>query len=103
MEIGGISAATLGAVDLLVILLPNFDFAHAELTAMSDFLGGGGTVSFLGENTNCLPWNDRINATLEFLGSGMRIDNTVVGSRRASIVVRCNGLTSLSYPPSAVE
>ena len=47
---------------------------------MSDFLGGRGTVSSQGENTNCLPWNDRINATLEFLGSGMRIDarDTVV-------------------------
>ncbi len=79
IETGGISAATLGAVDLLIILLPNVDFTHAELTAMSDFLGGGGTVFFLGENTNFRPWNDRINATLEFLGSSMRIDNTVVG------------------------
>ena len=52
IETGGLSAATLGAVDLLVIMLPTVDFTHAELTAMSDFLGGGGTVFFLGENAN---------------------------------------------------
>ena len=46
---------------------------------MSDFLGGGGTVFFLGENANFLPWNNRINATQGFLGSSLRIDNTVVG------------------------
>ena len=76
---GSISAATLDAVALLVILVPSVDFTPAELTAMSEFLGGGGTVFFLGESTNFLPWNNRINDTLEFLGSSMRIDNTVVG------------------------
>ncbi len=102
IETGRISAATLGAVDLLVILLPNFDFTHAELTAMSDFLGGGGTVFFLGENTNFRPWNDRINATLEFLGSSMRIDNTVVGraaDRTANLAAHpvLFGVTDISF------
>ncbi len=31
------------------------------------------TVFFLRENTNFRPWNDRINATLEFLGSSKAV------------------------------
>lgn len=74
---GPITAATLSGVDLFVSILPSSAYAASEIAAMSGFLGGGGTIFFLGENSNFSGQNANINAALAALGSGISLNNTV--------------------------
>jgi hypothetical protein len=105
---GPISAATLAGVNLFVGVLPNA-FSAAELTALSNFLAGGGTVFFLGENSNAVftAANNAINAALVALGSGMSIvpDNFDAGFNNATIAADpfTSGVASFRYAaPSGV-
>jgi hypothetical protein len=81
---GTVTAASLTGVDLFVSILPDDPFGASEIEALSDFLIGGGTVFFLGENSLSPfpPFNGRINDALGALGSGMRIlpDSTFDGN-----------------------
>jgi PEP-CTERM motif len=71
---GAVTGALLSGVDLLYSALPDDSFSASELAALSDFLDGGGTIFFAGDNPGFAPLpNARINDALVALGSGMRI------------------------------
>jgi hypothetical protein len=72
---GPITSAALSGVNLLVDILPDNAMTSSELSAMSGFLNAGGSVFFLGENSNSLftPGNTSINADLAALGSSLSI------------------------------
>ena len=74
---GTVTDTLLFGVDLFVAPLPDDAFTAAELMSFSNFLTGGGSIFFLGENSNSpFPTNNRyINDALEGLGSSMSIVN----------------------------
>jgi hypothetical protein len=85
-SLGGVNSAILGApisgaalsgVNLFVTMLPSASYDAGEIAALSTFLSGGGTVMFVGENSNFPNENARINAALGSLGSGMSLNNTL--------------------------
>ena len=75
MVTGTVTAATLSGANLFVSVLPDDAFSAGELTALSSFLAGGGTVFFLGENNSSdfAVANAAINSALAALGSGLSI------------------------------
>lgn len=69
---GAITAAELAGADLFVGILPDA-YSGAEITALSNFEAGGGTILLLGENNNFSAVNANINALLAGLGSGLLV------------------------------
>ncbi len=73
-----VTGAGLVGVDLLWAVQPADDYSVSELSAMSDFLSGGGRIAFMGEHGSYAPnENNRINSTLATLGSTMSIINEI--------------------------
>ncbi len=72
---GTVTSASLSGVDLFVASLPDNAFTGAEISVLSNFLGAGGSLFFLGENSNFATANSYINAALSALGSSMSIQN----------------------------
>jgi hypothetical protein len=70
---GVVTNATLAGADLFVVIIPNDAYAAGEVAAMQGFVGGGGTLLFLGENDAFPAQNARINSVLTALGTGMSI------------------------------
>lgn len=72
---GPVTDAALSGIDLFVSILPDAPFDASEIDALESFLMGGGSIFFLGENSDNLftPYNNAINAALDALGSGMQI------------------------------
>jgi hypothetical protein len=73
-----ISPTLLAGVDLFLSFLPSDDYAAGEITALENYLTGGGSLFFLGENNNFTATNTRINAALSGLGSGMSIVSALI-------------------------
>ena len=85
---GTLDTVSLTGVNLLWATQPADDYTAAELTAMSNFLAGGGRIAFMGEHGSFAPaQNVRINAALAFLGSTITINNVILdaGFRSASV------------------
>lgn len=66
---------SLSGVGLFAVPVPDDAFTTAEITLMSNFLAGGGTLLFMGENQASVfdTANNAINAALSSLGSNMSI------------------------------
>lgn len=78
----------LTGINLLWAIQPADAYTGAELTAMANFIAGGGRIAFMGEHGSFAPaQNTRINAALSFLGATIQIQNTVYdgGFRTASV------------------
>jgi len=86
---GPVSAGDLSAVDLFVAPAPDTAFTASEITALSNFLNGGGTVFLMGEADN-IPFgsatNVIINSLLTGLGSGLALidANLDIGTNQAT-------------------
>jgi hypothetical protein len=102
---GTITSADLSGVDLFVSVLPSDNYTAPEIAALSTFLGGGGTLFFLGENGEYFDdENTRISAALAALGSGMSLldlsldagFNTVTGGHIAADPFNV-GVTSFTF------
>lgn len=72
---GTITDADLAGADLFVASLPEDAFTTSEISALSNFLYGSGSIFFLGENWNFPVENAYINDALMALGSDMSIVN----------------------------
>jgi hypothetical protein len=70
---GSVSAAQLNGIDLFIAPVPGYAFTTSEITALSNFLTGGGSVFLLGENAGFPTENSYINNALVALGSSMLI------------------------------
>jgi len=107
-----LGAPTLAAADLYVAAIPVDAYTAAEATVLSNFVLGGGSIFFMGDNAVFETENGHINAILSDLGSGMSIDNSpffdigfqlAVGGQIA-VDPFTVGVTSLSYAaPSAIS
>ena len=76
---GDFTSADLAGKDLLISSVPNTAYTVGELQAISDFLGNGGTVFFLGgEGQNFTGSTSFINDALSFLGSGLALVDTFI-------------------------
>lgn len=86
---GTLDTVNLSGVNLLWAVQPADAYTSAELTAMANFLSGGGRIAFMGEHGGFAPnENARINAALTFLGSSIQINALDVldgGFRSASV------------------
>ena len=72
---GTVTPATLAGANLFVSAVPDDAFAASEVAALSGFVSGGGTIFFLGENSDpaFAVANASINSALASLGSRMSI------------------------------
>ncbi|MBS1827648.1 MAG: PEP-CTERM sorting domain-containing protein [Acidobacteria bacterium] len=72
---GAVTDAQLAGVDLFFAILPDDAFVAAEITALQNFLIGGGTVFFVGDSGGPEVTNgiNSINGALMALGSTMSI------------------------------
>jgi hypothetical protein len=71
---GTIAPAELAGVNLFISMLPNNDYTAGEISALSGFLNGGGTLLLCGDaSQNFSASNGRLNAALAALGSSMRL------------------------------
>jgi hypothetical protein len=73
--VGTVTDITLVGVDLFVSAVPDDAYTASEITALDSLLAGGGSIFFLGENSNG-GWplrNGYINDALSVLGSGLSI------------------------------
>jgi len=68
-----ITDASLAGSDMFISVLPENNYLASELSAMSSFLTGGGSIFFLGENGGFDVYNSIINDSLLGLGSSMSI------------------------------
>ena len=75
---GTITDSTLGGVDLFLSILPSNSYSVSEIGALQNFLGGGGTLFLLGENSGFSTQNSRINTLLTALGSSMSLGNVTL-------------------------
>jgi hypothetical protein len=72
---GDVTDADLAGADLFVSAIPNNPYTATEISALANFLAGGGDIFFLGE-VGAAGWpvgNGRINDALTALGSGLSI------------------------------
>lgn len=74
---GPISNGALTGVSLFISILPTQSYTLSETAALNTFLGGGGTVFFMGENNNFGTENLNINSALTALGSSMSLLNNL--------------------------
>ena len=73
-----LNSGALSGIDLFISMFPDEPFQTGELSQISDFLDGGGTVLFMGDHVNFRrSQNVNINSALASLGSTMRIQNTL--------------------------
>lgn len=101
---GTVTSAQLAGIDLFLVPLPADEFAGPEIAVMQSFLTGGGSIFFLGENSNFSESNARINGALSDLGSSLSIVgntfdsgwHTATGSQIASDPFTA-GVTTFSY------
>lgn len=78
---GTVTAEDLAGVDLFVVMLPDDAFTAAEMTALGDFVAGGGTLLLMGEQHGfAAAENVYLNDLLTALGSAMRIGTSSVDS-----------------------
>jgi len=75
---GTITDSTLSGVDLFLSILPNNSYSASETSALQNFLGGGGTLFLLGENSSFSTENSNINSLLTALGSSMSLGNVTL-------------------------
>jgi len=69
-----LNAVSLTGVNLLWAVQPDDAYTADELTAMANFLAGGGRIAFMGEHGTFAPLeNGRINTALSILGSTISI------------------------------
>ncbi|HPU79253.1 PEP-CTERM sorting domain-containing protein [Accumulibacter sp.] len=98
---GPITAASLAGLNLFVAVAPENAFGAGEVTALSGFLSGGGTLFLLGDNDRFPTENANVNALLVALGSGLQIIGDVLdaGFNTANIDVHplTTGAAGLSY------
>jgi len=74
-----ITAASLAGVDLFLSIMPSNNYTASEISALSDFLDGSGTVFFLGDaDAVDFGVDDRINAALASLGSSISLDHSSI-------------------------
>ncbi len=106
IQAGPVTAASLSGVNLFVSAIPATAFTPAEITALSNFSTGGGSIFLLGDGANFAPVPDaNLNALLVGLGSSLLIvpDNldpgfqTVGGSQIAAGNPLTAGVTSFTY------
>ena len=71
-----LTAPTLSGTNLYVAAIPTDTYTAAEITVLTNFLTGSGSIFFIGDNSAFPTENNRINAALAALGSAMSIDNT---------------------------
>lgn len=110
-----LSDSLLSGIDLLAIILPSSGYGVSEIAAISNFLGTGGTIFFLGDQRLFPTQNTNINNALSALGSSMSIvpgvnidagdplfDVTGAGQITANSLTA--GVNSLSYSvPSKLQ
>ena len=91
--IGSVTVANLAGMDLFVAPTPDDAFTAAEIAAMKNFIGGGGSIFFLGEHSSFSAQNAYINSALTGLNSNLSITDdfldcgtfrTATGSQIAS-------------------
>jgi hypothetical protein len=75
---GNLTAAHLAPYDLLIIILPQVNFTAAEVTAVTNWIAGGGALLILGDNPGLSTQNGYINYLLSNLA--LRHENVHVGS-----------------------
>lgn len=77
-----LTGAALAGIELLWATQPADAYTAAEISAMQNFLAGGGRIAFMGEHGSFAPaQNARINTALAALGSTITINaNNVVDS-----------------------
>jgi hypothetical protein len=73
---GTVTSAHLTGVDLFVAPLPDDAFTPSEITALSSFLAGGGSIFFTGDHSYFATGNAAVNNALSALGSGMSITSS---------------------------
>lgn len=87
-----ITSSLLSGVKLLVAILPEA-FTSSEIAVLQAFLSGGGNIFFMGDNST-RPGNSAINSALAALGSGMSLNQNVVGSGTNSALISNHSLTN---------
>jgi hypothetical protein len=76
---GQLDTIDLTGVNLLWAVQPADAYTAGELTAMANFLAGGGRIAFMGEHGSFAPAeNNRINTALTALGSTISITNNAL-------------------------
>jgi hypothetical protein len=70
---GTITPASLAGVDLFFSILPKDSYLASEVTALSSFLSGDGTLFLFGEGNVFSDQNARLNTLLASLGSNMSL------------------------------
>ena len=91
------SVTDLTGVNLFITMLPQAAYSGAELSAMSGFLSGGGTIFFIGEAPGYLPGgvaDPIITSTLGTLGSTMTMSGNDGSVYPVSAVVDADALTA---------
>lgn len=74
---GAVTAGLLSGVNLLVAVIPDA-FSAAEISVLANFMNSGGSVFFLGDNSNFAATNTAINSALSALGSSLSIQNDIM-------------------------
>lgn len=87
-----VTSSLLTGIKLLVAILPEA-FTSSEIAVLSAFLSGGGNVFFMGDNST-RTGNAAINSALAALGSGMSLNQNVVGAGTNSALIANNSLTN---------
>lgn len=78
---GLVDATALSGIDLYVSIVPNDAYTVAEIGALSSFVGSGGSLFLLGDNSSFSTENGYLNSLLAGLGSSMSIvDGAVSGA-----------------------
>jgi hypothetical protein len=76
-----ITSAALAGVDLLLSVVPSNSYTASEISVLSSFLAGSGSVLFMGDNSPIFTIeNGWINAALAALGSSMSLGNQSIDS-----------------------
>jgi hypothetical protein len=110
--IGTVNAAGLSGVNLFLSAIPDDSFTGSEISAMNGLLSNGGSIFFLGENSNFPTQNGFINSALAGLGIGMSIgadtnesgSATVNGAQISATSAFTSGVTTFTYAaPSQVS
>lgn len=78
---GAVTAAGLSSTDLLIVILPDDAFLASEVTAIDNFVSGGGDLFIIAEQEGFSPTeNAHLRGLLSGLGSSMSLDAVSVGS-----------------------
>jgi len=76
-----VTSSALTSIDLFISAMPTNAYTAAEISDLSTYLSGGGSIFFLGEYNGLSPntaTNTYINAALAGLGSGMSLHPNVI-------------------------